>query len=87
MTNIQKFIDDAENGGCNGYQMSGDIWCGIKAHGKDAAPYSIFLSPKAWKAVGKTRGWEDGAEIDMFNMFSALVFEGLSIEEALGKIL
>jgi len=64
MTHIESFIKDAEEGGCNGYQLSDSIWCGIRSHGKDPIPYSVFLDPKVWKAVSKTRDWNQGESDD-----------------------
>ena len=46
----------------------------------------LLLTPDVWRAVGFKRGWEEGAEVDMFNMFSAFLFEGLSIEDSLALI-
>lgn len=85
MTTTQQFIEDAIKGG----------WSEPNVHLYDdqyvhhAHMCVALLDPLAWKAVGKTRGWEDGYPdrvYEAFDTFFYQLYNGDSIEEALEKI-
>lgn len=90
------FIEDAIKGGWkdgNKIEQRSDGIALVRF--KDDAVYArlsyadILLDPLAWKAVGKTRGWEDGYPdriYEAFDTFFYQLYNGDSIEEALEKI-
>jgi hypothetical protein len=93
---IKQFIEDAIAGGFTATKQSADYL--RDSHNLDIR--WIFLEPKAWKAVGKTRGWGkpkeciiDGrigtytttAECEASGFFGAIM-AGDTIEKALRSI-
>ena len=89
MTNIKQFIKDAIDGG---YEQE------LAHYEKYSDQCVVLLDPSAWQACGKTRGWDKKMPDDRYggeflenwhtNMhrFIDLLCDGLSIDEALGKI-
>lgn len=106
---IEQFIEKAFRGGWNpkAYpDKDSELVLNVTGHFRDDAlpamiefvlrewtAYRIFLTPEAWKAVGKAEGWDDDtAEIEevgspesrgrMIGMIDALA-EGKTIEQYL----
>lgn len=50
-------------------------------------PHEVLLDPLAWQAVGKTRGWAKNQCSAKFRSTMMKIFHGLTIEEALSKII
>ena len=102
MVATKQFIEDAIEGGYNATNLrSLHMLLGCTGNARKAglntklqAYYSyILLDPKAWQAVGKTRGWAmpykdmpGRWEYEAGKFFGNLMADGLSIEEALTKI-
>ncbi len=88
MKATQQFAVDAKAGGYPTHLILSTIDSELIADEK------LLLEPQAWQAVGRTRGWEED-EYDWHLpplaerkclQFIGLIFDGLSIEEALTKI-
>tara|TARA_R110000850_G_scaffold263529_1_gene392375 strand:+ start:25 stop:366 length:342 start_codon:yes stop_codon:yes gene_type:complete len=112
MKATKQFIEDAIEGGYNATNLrSLHMLLGCTGNARKAglntklqAYYSyILLDPKAWQAVGKTRGWSHKYSVDTYikygnegvsterwlyeqHRFIDHLADGLSIEEALGKL-
>ena len=108
MNNTKQFIEDAIEGGyadkslLKGQKAEADkngFYCN---NGYITKEY-LLLDPKAWQAVGKTRGWSHKYSVDTYikygnegvsterwlyeqHRFIDHLADGLSIEEALGKL-
>lgn len=76
-----------------------DLWCMDDCGGEFWLDHDkMLLSPKAWQAVGKTRGWGKKNVVMVYGVtgrdtwlvhkhwFVDHLADGLSIEDALGKI-
>ena len=102
MTETKQFIEDAIEGGwrkgyyLDEYVMEHASFRTIGDEDRDSESIgTILLDPLAWQAVGKTRGWytvkppkghrEDNASTYMF-AFLEWIWEGKTIEEALGEV-
>lgn len=93
MTNIQQFIQDAIVGGWVLQGYVGYVTDGVVRTWTVNRKCEILLDPAAWRAVGKTRGWE-GADVGYsywsatpwqakMHQFVDALSSGQSIEEAL----
>ena len=96
MVATKQFIEDAIEGGWDdtNYAFGSTRPNESMAH-VDGWEYDekVFLDPKAWQAVGKTRGWAmpykdmpGRWEYEAGKFFGNLMADGLSIEETLTKI-
>lgn len=101
MTHTQTFIELAIEGGwrSDGMVDEGTTEAGIRFFARE--PWKMLLSPLAWQAVGKVKGWKEPVMVNglysggssMKNWLGqwyhlvTLLADGKSIEEALSHLL
>jgi hypothetical protein len=92
MTATKQFIEDAWSGG---YQPITRKETFLTYSMNDESMSHVLLDPLAWQAVGKTRGWSIARlnatgkpvyDIYEWHRFIDHLADGLTIEEALGKL-